>query len=190
MSGTQKKFETDSWKYIPAKHQKPGRTKPIRLICIHSTESLEVEGGALQIAHYFQNPPRPGSSHVVVDDVDIIQCVKDGDTAAGAISANSDGLHLEQIGTAKQTAPQWDDDYSKAVIANAAKVVGQWCLKFDIPVKHLSNDELKAGEKGIVGHAQVSAVYPGSGHWDPGPGYPYDELISLAQAEYDKRKSE
>lgn len=182
--------ETDTWPYVPAKYQIAGRKKQVRLIILHSTESLEVEGGARQIAHYFQNPPRAGSSHLVCDDKEIIQCVKDGDTAAGAIGANQDGVHIEQIGTAAQTAALWADDYSKAVIANAANVAAQYCLKFDLPVKHLTNDELKAGEKGIVGHYQVSAVYPGSGHTDPGPAYPWDDFMAQAQANYDRLTSE
>jgi N-acetyl-anhydromuramyl-L-alanine amidase AmpD len=183
-------FETAAWEYIPAKFQQLGRKKTVRLVVIHSTESLEVEGGARQIAHYFQSPPRPGSSHVVVDDKEIIQCVHDSDTAAGAIGANQDGVHIEQIGTAAQTAALWADDYSKAVIANAANVTAQYCLKFDLPVKHLSNDELKAGAKGIVGHYQVSAVYPGSGHTDPGPAYPWDDFMVQVQANYDRLTNE
>lgn len=183
-------IETDSWEYIPAKYQKAGRAKAVRLIVVHSTESMEIEGGARQIARYFQNPPRPGSSHVVVDDKEIIQCVHDSDTAAGAIGANSDGIHIEQVGKADQSALQWGDTYSMAVIENCAIVAAQYCLKYDIPPVRLSVERLKAGEKGIVGHVDVSQAYPGSGHYDPGPSYPWVQFLNAVKDHIEKRRIE
>lgn len=174
-------IETDNFPYVPAKHQRQGRTKAVRLIVIHSTESSEKTGGAQQIARYFQNPPRAGSSHIVVDDKDIIQCVHDSDTAAGAVGANQDGIHIEQVGKAGQTALEWDDDYSNAVIRNCANVVAQYSLKYDIPLKRLSVAEIKAGAKGVVGHIDISLAYPGTGHTDPGSNYSWSEMLAEAE---------
>jgi N-acetylmuramoyl-L-alanine amidase CwlA len=168
--------------YIPAKYQKPGNDRTILWIVIHSTESLEVEGGAKNIAHYFQNPPRPGASHFVVDDKDIIQCVHDLDIAAGAVGANTNGLHVEQVGKAEQSAAEWADDYSVAVIANCAEVVAQWCLKWGIPVTFLHAADLQARKKGITTHAEVSKAFPGTGHTDPGVSYPIDSFLAQVQA--------
>lgn len=184
-------FETDSWPFIPAKYVKhPATPRTVRIIIIHSTESLEVEGGARQIARYFQNPPRPGSSHIVVDDHEIIQCVHDSDIAAGAIGANTNGIHIEQVGKADQTSLQWGDAYSMAVIENAAKVAGQYCLKYGIPPVRLTVEQLKAGEKGIVGHADVSQAFPGTGHWDPGPNYAWAQFLAAVKDHKEKLELE
>ena len=183
-------FETDAWPFIPAKWVRhPATPRTVLWIVIHSTESLEVEGGAREIARYFQNPPRPGSSHVVVDDKETIQCVHDSDIAAGAVGANNSGIHIEQIGTAAQTLAQWQDEYSQAVITRAADVVAQYCLKYDLPVIFLSAADLQTGKKGITTHAQVSLAFPGTGHTDPGESYPIDDFLAQVQTAYDTRKA-
>jgi len=182
--------DTDNFEYIPAKYQIKGRAKQVRLIVVHSTESLEVEGGARAIATYFQNPPRKGSSHYVVDDREIIQCVKDSDTAAGAIGANQDGVHIEQCGKAAQTALEWGDGYSMQVIDNCTKITAQLCLKFDIPVVWLTAAEIKAGAKGITSHAEIQKAYPSTGHTDPGVNYPKNRFLLLVGYYLDKRKAE
>ena len=103
------------------------------------------------------------------------------------MGANKLGIHIEIPGIATQTPADWSDVYSTAAIENAADVAAQYCLKYDIPVKQLSNDELRAGEKGIVGHVQVSAVFPGTGHFDPGPNFPWSHFIEKVQENYDRR---
>jgi len=181
-------FETDNWEYIPAKYQKKWNTpRTVNWIVIHDMEAPESEGRARACAKYFQNPPRMGSSHVTVDDKEVIQCVRDNNEAAGAVGANKRGIHIEIPGIATQTEADWGDVYSTAAIEVASDVAAQYCLKFEIPVKHLSNEELRAGEKGIVGHVQVSAVFPGTGHFDPGPSFPWEHFIERVQANYDRR---
>jgi len=72
------------------------------------------------------------------------------------------------------------------VIENAANVAAQYCLKFDIPVKHLTDAELAAGKKGIVSHQQISNTWKvKGGHQDPGEGYPWDVFMERCQAWYD-----
>ena len=55
--------------------------------------------------------------------------------------------------------PIWSDPYSKALLENAAEAAAQYCLKYNLPRKHLTNDELKAGKEGFIGHIQVSEVF-------------------------------
>lgn len=108
----------------------------------------------------------------------------DSDVAWAAPGANRDGIQIEQVGKAGQSRDQWLDDYSDNVIDNAAKVTAMMCLKFHLPVKHLSDAELKAGERGIVDHAAVSRVYKRSSHWDVGPNYPWDFFMERVKAHY------
>ena len=185
--------ETDKWPYIPAKYQKAFSGKrEILWIVIHDMEAPKSEGRARQVAHYFQNPSRAGSSHVTVDDKEIIQCVLDNNIAAGAVGANTHGLHIEQPGYAAENPAQWDDPYGKAAMENAADVAAQWCHKFGVPVHHLTNEEYGAGQKGILGHLQVTQEaqakhQPNTGHTDPGLSFPWTYFMGRVQFYYDQK---
>lgn len=184
------KYETDNWEYIPAKYQiKWNKPRQVLWIIVHDMEALETEKRARNCAIYFQNPPRAGSAQVCADDVEIIQCVHDNDQAAGAVGANQLGLHIEQPGFAAESPDQWQDEYSQKTLKNVAEVIAQWCLKYDIPIRKIGPAELKAHEKGICGHWDVSQAFPGTGHSDPGPNFPWDELIPMVQTAYDARKT-
>lgn len=183
-------FETDNWPFVPAQYQKHFDGKrEVLWIVIHSMEAPESEGRARQVARYFQHPTRPGSSHLTIDNKEIIQCVRDNDIAAGAVGANQKGIHIEQPGFAKESREEWLDDYSKATIELVAEATAQYCLKYDIPVRKIEAADLKAGTKGICGHADVSRAFPGTGHTDPGQHYPWDYLIERVQAHYETRES-
>ncbi|MEO6627861.1 MAG: hypothetical protein ABIP03_04765, partial [Aquihabitans sp.] len=54
--------------------------------------------------------------------------------------------------------------------------------EFGVPIRHLTNDELLAGEAGFVGHGQGTAVGYGGTHTDPGPDFPWDRYIALVQS--------
>ena len=61
-------------------------------------------------------------------------------------------------------------------------MVADIALRHGIPIKHLTDDELRRGLRGIVGHVQASRVFGGT-HTDPGSAYPWGLLISRAKAE-------
>ena len=112
----------------------------------------------------------------------------DNNIAFAAPGANNDGVHLELAGRANQTREQWMDEFGLLLLEQAAEAAAQYSLKFDIPVKHLSNDELaNKSNKGIVGHVQVSEVFRKSNHTDPGPGFPWDFFIERVQKRREDR---
>ena len=55
-------------------------------------------------------------------------------------------------------------------------------MKYDLPVVHLSDAQLLAGEKGIIGHDQASRVYKKSDHTDPGVNFPWVRFIAMTAA--------
>lgn len=184
-------IETDTWPFVRAKHFRavPGR-RTVRVIVLHSMEAAEKGNTAENVARYFQHTDRPASAHVCLDNNSIVQCVLDNDVAFAAPGANADGIHIEMAGYARQTTDDWLDEYSRAVIENAANVAAQYCLKYNIPVRVLSDSELKAGWRGIVSHAQVSAVYKRSTHTDPGAGFPWHLFIDRVLSHYARRKAQ
>lgn len=177
--------ETDNWPFVKARWYTPvvGAPRSVRLIVIHDMEYPEVMTAAEDVARYFASTATHASAHICVDADSIVQCVKDRDVAWAAPGANNDGIQVELAGYGRQTRADWLDVYSTALLNKAADAVAQYTLKYPhIPIKHLTNDELRNGRAGIIGHYQASAVYKGSDHTDPGPNFPWDVFLPLVVA--------
>ncbi|MFI6536692.1 N-acetylmuramoyl-L-alanine amidase [Nonomuraea sp. NPDC050547] len=159
----------------PNKHE--GRVAAIRAIVVHTMETGESSNVAENVAHYFAKRSTKASAHLCVDNNSVVRCVSDSDTAWAAPGCNSDGLQIELAGRAGQNEAQWADTYSRDLLELAARQVAAWCKKHNIPARRLTRAQLRAGQRGIVGHADVSAVYKRSDHWDPGPKFPWDDFI-------------
>lgn len=176
--------------FIQARNYHAGRIKPIELIVIHDMESAEKDGTARRIATWFAGDTAPeASAHYCVDAKEVIQCVADADTAWHAPGGNANGIGIEHAGMAKQGRTNWLDSFSQQMLVRSAKLTAQLALKHGIPIRHLTNAELKAGKKGFVSHAQVSEVFKKSDHTDPGAGFPWDvymEMVRAAAAELTK----
>ena len=112
----------------------------------------------------------------------MIQCVKEDVVAWGAPGANRFGVHLEHAGYAEQTPDEWNDDYSRACLARSAELAREIALRYDIPFRRLTPDELKNGEKGFCGHIDVTIAFSGGkGHTDPGAWFPWDHYLALCR---------
>lgn len=185
--------ETDNWPFVEAKFYgkvPEGTKRKVRLIVIHDMEYPEKFTAAEEVARYFATlSEKEGkkSAHICVDNDSIVQCVKDRQIAYAAPGCNSDGIQIELAGYSKQTRNQWLDDYSSALIDMCAHAVAQYLVKFDLPPVHLTDAQLRAGQKGIIGHDQCSRVYKQSDHTDPGPDFPWDVLMERVGPLYTAR---
>ena len=168
-------------KTVRARWFHKGRIAPIRLIVVHSMEWTERPTTAEDCAHMFKTMTRQASAHVCVDADSAIRCVDDRDTAWAAPGGNADGLQMELAGYARQTRAQWLDEYGRAMLKRAGQICANWSKQHGIPLRKLSRAELKAGRKGIVSHADISAVYKRSDHSDPGGSFPWDFLLEMAE---------
>lgn len=176
-------FETDRWPFIRAKYFRDVTDRRrVRVIVVHSMEAPEKGSTAENVARYFQNAPVQASAHLCIDSDSIVQCVLDNDVAFAAPGANHDGIQLELAGYASQNRGQWLDPYGILLLNNAAAAAAQYCLKYDVPVRRLTNAQLGDGvSKGIVSHSQVSDVFRKSDHRDPGEGFPWDHFLERVE---------
>jgi N-acetyl-anhydromuramyl-L-alanine amidase AmpD len=175
----------------PHKTVMPGR--PIDVVVVHTMEIAERPDAAEICARWFQSHVSRVSAHYCVDANGIIQCVREPNVAWHARGGNTTSIGVELAGFARQTSLDWDDGYSRAELVRASTLVADICRRRRIPVRWLTPDDLRSGRRGITGHADVSAAYRQSDHWDPGPGFPVesclDRVRKAPQAERAKRRS-
>ncbi len=167
------------------------RTKgSVKYVVIHTMESPEAVTTAEDVAVWMAGSTAPqASAHYGVDVNSIVGMVDETDVAWGAAGANSNGMHIEHAGKAGQTREQWADQYSRGELNLSAKLCADIIKRWGIRRKHPTNSELAAGSGGVIGHNQVSEVIdPGSGHWDPGPGFPWKGYMEDVEALLDGRK--
>lgn len=157
-----------------------GRLRSPRVIVIHTMETNETSQIGESIAkNWFGVSSSKVSAHFIVDTDSVVQCVALGDTAWAAPGANTDGIQVELAGRSSQSSSDWQDQGSVATGLIASDLIGRLCHVYGIPIRRLTNAELRAGASGIVGHDQVSAVYKVSDHGDPGPNFPWYPFLEL-----------
>lgn len=165
---------------IQATNYRRGRVRNVRLGIIHTMEYPERPTSAEWCANYFRSSKAPmASAHYYVDADSTIQGVNELDTAYAAPGANADGIQLEHAGYAKQGTADWADAYSLAMLRDqSAPLMAGICARHDIPIRHLTDAQLRAGEAGLIGHVQASRVYKLSSHWDPGTSFPWGDYLT------------
>lgn len=179
-----------AYRFIEAKHYTAAERGPgdITLIVLHTTEGPETPRRSEATAEMFHVGDASASAHYIVDPAEVTQAVRDKDVAwhAGHHDTNARSIGIEQNGKASQTAEEWDDDASTGELDLVAKLCGELCLRYSIPAVHLNDDELRAGANGFVGHDDITRVFnDGKGHHDPGPSYPWDDVLAMVQAVID-----
>lgn len=154
----------------------PARSK--KLIVLHDMEGGTAHGAAESTGSWFQNYASGGSTQYGCDDDSIQQYLDLCAVAWGAPYANQQGVHIEQFGFAHWSKEEWlrhpgTLDRCAFLIARIGHVCG-------IPVRGISDGQLRRGMRGVTTHAQCTRVFGGT-HTDPGPHYPFDYVIKLAK---------
>jgi hypothetical protein len=180
--------------FIAARYFGRGRNgATVNKVVIHTAETPEGEKTARGVGGWFASEMRgkdgkvhEGSTHYGVDAKEIVAYVRESDTAYGAAGTNHNGIHIEHAGRASQTAEQWADAYSEAMLRRSAALVADICRRHGIPIKRLSSSEVRSGAAGICGHADVSRAFPEKAgknpHWDPGVSFPWAHYLELVIA--------
>ena len=166
-------------RFVQAKNYTPGsQARVIDWIVMHSAEIAERPDGAEVLAAWAAGSSAPKASwHYAVDSDSIVQSVQDRDVAWHAPGANGRGIGIELCGYARQTAAEWQDDYSREMLTLAAELVGSLCRLYQVPCVFCDASDLRTGVRGITMHRTVSAAFKKSDHWDPGPHFPMDWFL-------------
>ena len=167
--------------FIESPHRTPAEARTISVVVIHTMEIAEREGAARACAAWFASPSSEVSAHYCVDADTTIQCVREDDIAWHARGGNTNSVGIELAGFAGQDGLGWSDAYSQAVLDRAAELTAQVCARHGLPIRRIRASELVAGRRGITGHADVSAAFRKSDHWDPGPAFPWSRFLRLVR---------
>lgn len=151
-------------------------------IILHCTDGHEGYSKDFDEAVAISKPLSKGkqrSFHYVVDGNSATQCVEDRWIAWHARSrGNAVGIGVELCGRAAQTRSQWFDTVSLATMNIAARLCADLCERWSIPPIAVTTEGLLRGvATGITTHAAVSKAWKQSTHWDPGPGFPFDDFV-------------
>ena len=176
----------DTIPYIQAKNFTWGRVTNPTLIVIHDMEAGEYSTTAENCAGYFAGSNAPqASAHYCCDNDSVVCSVQPDDTAwhTAHTPTNNCGIGIEQAGYANQGIGfmyGWADEYSQQMITTqVAPLCAALCQRYGIPVQFLSADDLRNGNfNGITSHREISFAFVPGGHTDPGPDYPWDQLLS------------
>ena len=131
------------------------------------------EGAPAQtVASYYSHNNRPESSHVVVDESNIIELLPDDYTAFHLKDYDSTTLSL----TIAYWAHKWGENLQleDLLLNNAAKWCRKKILEHDIPIKKITRDNWKRSQKGFIGPSDLEP----NKRTDPGIEFPWDKFFS------------
>lgn len=165
----------------PRSWQNANRTS-VQVVVVHTTEGSARDGSAENGAAYDARRTDGTSTHYFHDSDSTVQCVETRDIAHTARGeGNRRGIHHELC--TKISKADWSDAYHSAMLKRAAKQAARDCKKWGIPVIKLTPAAVKAGQRGICGHADISEAFKQSTHTDPGKNFPWDRFIGMIKAE-------
>src|SRR5882672_3823277 len=134
-------------------------------------EASELPNRAENLAQYGATLPdgRQVSWHYAADSDSVVQCVRLADTAwtVGNIG-NQLGINWEFAGFASQSRDQWLDAYGVSMLDHAVPIMVRDMRTYGIPARWLTDDEVKAKQKGLTTHDQLRRCFGGTTHTDPG----------------------
>lgn len=151
------------------------RGSGVRLIVVHTAE------GALtyqSLGSFFANPNSGVSSHTGIDDTPgtIGEYVRRENKAWTQGNANPYSVATELCAFAAWSPAQWAQH--QVMLENCALWIAEEAAHFKIPLRRLSAAEAQGGAAGVCGHNELGAA--GGGHWDPGPSFPWDQVMAMA----------
>jgi hypothetical protein len=151
------------------------RGSGVRLVVCHTAEGATTYRS---LGSYFASPSSGVSSHTGIDDTPgvIGEYVRRSDKAWTQGDANPYSVATELCAFAAWDAAEWARH--PVMLDNCAQWVAEECAAFGIPLVKLTAAEAQGGASGVCQHVDLGPA--GGGHWDCGPGFPMDQVITMA----------
>lgn len=161
---------------IPSPNHSGRGGKQVRLIVIHTAEGART---VESLGAWFQRSNPGVSSHAGIDDKRIETYVDYSQQAFTVRSGNAISDNVELCGFAAWTRTQWLGEHRR-MLELAAQWIAERCKARGIPIRKLTPAEVKAGQAGVCGHIDWTLGMKDGSHTDPGPSFPWDEVIRMA----------
>jgi hypothetical protein len=166
--------------YQPAVHQSGKRPlSDIRIIVLHDMEDTNYKAAAEDTGRWFENAASGGSSNFGIDDDSIQRYLPLDVIPWGAPGANTQGVHIEQMGAASWSEKEWNSK-ARGTLDRCAWLIAHLHHELGIPIQTLTDAQLKASHRGVTTHMQCTRVFGGT-HTDPGYGYPLVMVLARAR---------
>lgn len=148
----------------------------VTTIVLHTAEGATTYQS---LGAFFQNPASGVSSHVGIDDTPgtVGEYVPRSGKSWTAASANPWSVQAELCAFAAWSAADWSAH--PQMLANTAAWIAEEAAAFGIPLTLLSATQAQdPNAAGVCQHADLGAM--GGGHWDCGPAFPIQQVLSMA----------
>jgi hypothetical protein len=163
----------------PNKHS-GGRN--VSWVAIHTQQANSTAAG---LVNYCCNPATEVSYNAVVDDDETVLVVPWDQNPWSASNANTRADHICLAGSfAEWDRGKWlstdaSDGLNEDMMLTRAAALTAWrCVVRGIPIEYVGGNGIP-NRNGVCGHRDFGAW--GGGHTDPGPNFPWDELIRRAK---------
>lgn len=145
-------------------------------IAVHTAEGAT---SAANLKAYFDRASTQASSHAIADDNVLWEALVPYDRASWTLrNGNSRSDNLEITGFARWSRAEWLNHMG--MLRNTAQWIRNRCLARGIPMVKLSPADVRAGKAGVIGHVDYTNGTGDGTHWDPGPNFPWDLVMQMA----------
>lgn len=149
------------------------------LYVVHSLEAPARRGLAWDLAAgWLKNAGV--SPHAMTDPGETVETCPESIIGWHCGNGNQRSRGLEVTGYASWTLAQWTTGDAWEALRLDAKRLAEGCSRANIPLRWLSLGQIRAGERGVCTHFDISQTFGGTNHTDPGPGFPYEAFMRTA----------
>jgi len=164
--------------WLPSPNYSSRGGASVRLIVIHTAEGART---IESLGNFFSQSSVQASSHVGADDKanTVGEYVHRPNKAWTQAEFNPVSVSIELCAFAAWDNAEWNRHPN--MLDNCAKWIAEESAYWGIPITRLTPSQAQGSGKGVCGHVDLGSR--GGGHHDPGSGFPFDYVLSLARGE-------